>query len=153
MRTAHILNAQFHFIIRHPVSRVVGNSKLNYGIHLRYRFSRTARTSSSCSSCCVRLASAVAADTSPGRPTTASSGASPSTARCCHAFRAAVALPSEQLPSPGRPCGPALASFRAASSDCFHRPACCVPNRSKTAEQRGEKKSFCSRLENSFFLS
>lgn len=61
---------------------------------------------------------------------TASSEASlASRARCCHAFPVVVASLSEQLLSLDRPCDLALAFFHAASSDCFHLQACCVPNR------------------------
>lgn len=83
--------------------------------------------SSSCSFCCERPASALVEGTSPDR-STASSGATPWTARCCHAFRVAAVLLSERWPLPD-PCVPGLASFPFVSSGHFHLPACCVPNR------------------------
>jgi hypothetical protein len=67
---------------------VRGNqNKTEANFHLRYRFSRTARMSSFCSSCCVRLASAVVEDTNPDRPTTAFFGANSLTAKGFHACR------------------------------------------------------------------
>jgi hypothetical protein len=116
-------------------------SEANFQFYLRYRFSRTTRTSSSCSSCCVRPALAAVECIIPPnldrQPMTVTSGVNPSTTKGFHVFRVAVAWLSERLPLPDRLCDQELVFFHAASDDCFHLPACCVPNRVE------KEKSFC----------
>lgn len=77
----------------------------------------------------MRPALAVVEDTSPGRSTTASSATIPWTARDFHVCRVAVVWRNERLPSLDHLCDQELVSSHAASDDCFHLPACCVPNR------------------------